>query len=125
MNKKLISAFLVFGIMGFSNFTLAEERDLTGGEVTAMFSDKTVWGENAKKKTISYFAADGSFNGKNLDNNKASKGKWSVDKEGQLCLDRKGKNKCRKVVDDGGLIKKYKGSKHVFTYTKFEEGNKL
>jgi len=127
MNKKFVSTLLVFGIMGFSNLTLAEERVLTGDEVTAMFSDKTVWGEHAIKgyKSISYFAADGSYNGKNLTKNKKSKGKWSVDEKGQLCLDRKGDNLCRKVVDDGGVIKKYKGSKHVFTYTKFEEGNKL
>ena len=49
MNKKLVSALLVFGIMGFSNFTLAEERALTGGEVAAMFSEKP-YGEKMQKK---------------------------------------------------------------------------
>ena len=34
---------------GRSSDHLAEERVLTGDEVTAMFSDKTVWGEHAFK----------------------------------------------------------------------------
>ena len=126
INKNFISIVLMFGLMGFSSLILAEERTLTGDEVTAMFSDKTVWGEHAvkDKKSISYFAADGSYSGKNLTKNTKSKGKWSVDKKGRLCID-KGDKKCRKIVDDGGEIKKYKKKKHVYTYTKFEDGNKL
>ena len=122
INRKLVSTLFVFVIMGFSNLTLAEAPTLTGDEVMAMFSDKTVWGEHAFKdrKSIAYFAADGSWT-----NSKKSTGKWSVDKKGRLCLERGGDNKCRKVVNDGGVIRKYNKKKHVYTYTKFEDGNKL
>ena len=74
---------------------------------------------------MSYFAADGNFNGKRLDKDRKSTGKWSVNEKGFLCLERGGDTKCRKVVDDDGAIRKNKGDKHVFTYTKFEDGNKL
>ena len=124
MNEMVVRAVLACGLIGMSQVVLAEQRTLTGDEVTAMFSDKTVWGEHAfkDKKTIGYFAADGSL----LKNKKESKGKWSVDKKGRLCIKKGGEKKCTKIVDDGGVIKKYnKKNKHVYTYTKFEDGNKL
>jgi len=127
INEMVVRAVLAFGLIGMSQAVLAEQRVLNADEVAAMFSDKTVWGEHAfkEKKTMSYFSADGSFTGKQLDINETTKGKWSVYKKGRLFLERGGDNLCRKVVDDGGVIKKYKKKKHVFTYTKFEDGNKL
>ena len=129
MNEMVVRFVLVFGLPGMSQVVLAEQRVLKAGEVTAMFSDKTVWGEHAfkDKKTIGYFAADGSFTGRNLaKKNKKSNGKWSVDKKGRLCLKKGGgEKKCRKLVDDDGVIKKYNDKKHVYTYTNFEDGNKL
>ncbi|GAG69768.1 unnamed protein product [marine sediment metagenome] len=108
LNKRIVFSALIFVLMGMSQVVLAEQRTLTGDEVTAMFSDKTVWGEHAikDKQTVGYFAADGSFTGRNLANkNTKSTGKWSVDKKGRLCLKKGGeKKKCTTVVDDGGEI---------------------
>ena len=127
INKKFISIVLMFGLMGFSSLTFAEKRTLTGDEVTAMFSDKTVWGNHAKKDNRNkvYFAPDGTFKSKRLDGSGGSEGKWSVDDENRLCMEKNGDTRCRTVVDKNGKIIKYKGKKHVWNYTKFEDGNKL
>lgn len=128
INKKFISVVLMFGLMGFSSLTFAEERTLTGDEITAMFSDKTVSGHHAfkEKKTINYFSADGTFKRIRLDNDESAEGKWWVDGKNRLCKEKKGDKKtCRGIVDDNGTIKKFKKKKHVWTYTKFEDGNKL
>jgi len=126
INKKLVSALLVLGIMGFSNLTLAETRDLTEDEIVTMFSDKTAWGKHAKtdKSNKVYFAPDGTYKSKRLDKSGGSEGTWSVDGS-DLCVKKNGDTRCRKVVDKNGNIIKYKGKKHVWTYTKFEDGNQL
>ena len=49
LNKRIIFAVLTFGLIGMSQVALAETRDLTKDEIIAMFSDKTVWGNHAKK----------------------------------------------------------------------------
>ena len=143
-------------LIGISQVALAEKRALSADEVTAMFSDKTVWGHhtNKPKKYMVYYSPDGTFkrkrivegstnqNGiavvlsssqsgggiyktKQVDTNKIVQGKWSVDEKGRLCIKKK-KKKCRMIVDDNGVIKRYKESNnHVWTFTKFEDGDKF
>ena len=127
LNKRIIFAVLTFGLIGMSQVALAETRDLTKDEIIAMFSDKTVWGNHAKKdrRNKVYFAPDGTFKSKRLDEKGGSEGKWSVDDKNRLCMEKNGDTRCRTVVDKNGKIIKYKGKKHVWNYTKFEDGNKL
>lgn len=126
INEMVVRSVLAYCILGISQVALAEQRVLNADEVTAMFSDKTVWGEHAfkPKKSIVYLSSDGTYKSRRLDVDETNEGKWSVNKKGELCMKNK-KEKCRKVVDEDGVIKKYKKKKHVWTYTKFEEGNNL
>lgn len=107
--------------------SLAEQRVLNADEIMATFSGKTAWGHHAfkPKNNMVYYSPDGKFKGKRLDKNKAVQGEWSVDKKDRLCIHKDGDVWCRKIFDDDGVIKKYKKSKHVWTFTKFEDGNKL
>jgi hypothetical protein len=134
LNKRIFFAVLTFGLIGMSQVALAEMRDLTKNEIIAMFSGKTVWGEKANKGLMSvkrsikrnmvYYAPDGTFKSKRLDEKESSEGKWYVNEENLLCKENiDGDMKCRRVVDKNGKIIKYKGKKHVSNLTKFKDGN--
>ena len=128
MNKKLLSALLVSFLLSASQAALAGWEDMTAEEITAAFSGKTAWGNHAIKnrRNMVYFAPDGTFKGKRLDEKGSGEGKWSVDGS-NLCLEKEGDTRCRRCAQKkkNGKIRKYKGKKHVWTYTKFEDGNKL
>ena len=131
----IIFSALTFGLIGTSQVALAEMRDLTKDEIIAMFSGKTVWGDKEPKVTRSfrlpakrnkvYYAPDGTFKSKRLDEKGSGEGKWYVNEENLLCKEsgKKHKMKCRRIVDKNGKIKKYKGKKHVWNFTKFKDGN--
>ena len=122
----IVCTVLVSGLLGMSQVALAEKRLLTADEVTALVSGKTAWLQHAfkDKKLVVYYSPDGTWKSKRLDKNKTDKGKWSVDKEGRLCMN-KWKN-CRRIYDVGGAVKDHQGSnEHNMTYTKFEDGDKL
>ena len=129
LNKMVVRSVLAFGLIGMSQVSIAEMRDLTKDEIIAMFSDKTVWGNHAKrnKRNKVYYAPDGTFKSKRLDEIESGEGKWYVNEENLLCKEsgETHEMKCRRVVDKNGKIKKYKDKKHVWNFTKFEDGNKL
>lgn len=133
INEMVIRAVLAFGLMGMSQVALAETRDLTKDEIMATFSDKTAWGKSTKrgkrndKRVKVYYAPDGTFKSKRLDEREECEGKWYVNEENLLCKESVNCNemKCRRIVDKNGTIKKYKGYDHVGTFTKFKDGNKL
>jgi len=128
MNKKLVSALLVSCLLVVSHTALAGWEDMTAEDITAAFSGKTAWGNHAikDKRNMVYFAADGSWKSKRLNEKGGSEGKWSVDGS-NLCMEKEGDTRCRRCAQKkkDGKIRKYKGKKHVWTYTKFEDGNKL
>jgi hypothetical protein len=126
-SEMVVRSVLAFGLIVISHVVQAEQRDLNADEVTVMFSGNTATGEHAfkKKKSMVYFSPDGTYKGKRLDKNTSRQGKWSVDDKAQLCMEKDGDTRCRRVVDDNGTIKKYKKNKHVWTFTKFEDGDKL
>jgi len=135
LNKRIVFPVLTFGLIGMSQVALAEVRDLTKDEIIAMFSGKTVWGDKVDKgirsrsrsikRNMVYYAPDGTFKSKRLDEKGAGEGKWYVNEENLLCKEsgKKHKMKCRRVVDKNGKIKKYKDKKHVWNFTKFKDGN--
>ena len=129
LNKRIVFAVLAFGLIGTSQVALAEKRDLTKDEIIEMFSDKTVWGNHAEKgrRKEVYFAPDGTFRQRRYSKRDTwlNEGKWYVNDENLLCMEKNGETKCRRVVDKNGKIKIYKGKKHVWNYTKFKDGNKL
>ena len=135
LNKRIVIVVLALGLTGMSQVALAETRDLTKDEIIAMFSGKTVWGEIANKGLMSakrsikrnmvYYAPDGTFKSKRLDEKESGEGKWYVNEENLLCKEsgKTHKMKCRRVVDKNGKIKKYNGEKHVWNFSKFKDGN--
>ena len=102
-------------------------KDLNKDEIIAAFSGKTAWGNHAfkNKRNMVYFAPDGTFKGKRLDERGSATGKWYVDDENRLCMEKNGDSKCRRVVDKKGKLKKYKGKKHVWNFTKFKDGDQI
>jgi hypothetical protein len=105
----------------------AEERILTGEEVSALFSGKTVdYTIVMRDFTVSvYYAEDGAMRG--MSRGKKMTGSWHVSDRGELCIDYGKGLRCRHIVEEGGVYKKYKeedGKKiHVVTYDTFTDGN--
>ncbi len=106
----------------------AAERTLNRDEVMTLFSDKTVQYYHERKDfdIEAYYAPDGSLRGKRGD--KKLNATWSVEEHGSLCISRHGQNRCRIIVENNGVYKKYKekgdGSRVlVITYRKFIDGN--
>lgn len=127
--KTLVFCFISCGLITATQVVVAEERELSKDEVTALFSGKTATGNHPRKNRAStvYFAPDGAWKGKGMAGGKQvqNQGKWSVDGEGRLCMEKNGDTRCRRVVDDNGVIKKYKQDKLTWTYTKFEDGDQV
>lgn len=92
---------------------------LTAEEVKSAFSGKTTEGKHAfkDKTSSSYLAPDGKLAGTD------GMGTWRVEEDGKLCINKGGKEKCRHITKENGVYKKYKGNKHVWTYTSLTDGN--
>ena len=127
MNEMVFRSILAFGLIGMCQVVQAEMRDLTKDEIIKTFSDKTAWGNHAEKngRDEVYFAPDGTFRLRKYTDRDTwlNEGKWYVNDENLLCMEKNGKTKCRRVVDKNGKIKIYKGKRHVWSYKKFKDGN--
>ncbi len=127
INKKIAVSVLASFLLITTQASLAEMRELNKDEIIAAFSGKTAWGHHEwkDKRTKVYFAPDGTFKGKRLDERGGGAGKWSVNDKNQLCMEKNDNSKCRRVVDKNGKLKRYKGDKLVWNFTKFKDGNQL
>lgn len=102
--------------------------DLSVGEITAIYSEKTVNGYHHKRdfSFTRYFASDGTIIGVS-DKKGKRKGKWKA-QTNKLCLQwNGGKDRCRKIEKDGDVMRQFdkKGNKNTVTYKTFVDGNKL
>ena len=126
MRGKIILACLLAAVLGTGSLPAAE-KILTGGEVKALFSGKTVdYTIIRKGYAVSvYYAEDGSMRGMRGENKFG--GSWHVSDKGELCIDYGKGERCRHIVEEDGVYKKYKekdGKKiHVVTYSTFTDGN--
>jgi len=114
--------------------TLAHAEQLSGDQVRALISDKTVYAYHEKKDfdIVTYFSADGTF--KSLRRGDVYPGKWRIDGD-KHCIRRNDpfsgqprKERCMYIEKDGDTYKriKEKGSGkriHVITYKRFADGN--
>ena len=116
--------------LGMSQAAMAGDWEvMKKEEIMTTFSGKTVWGEHARKsrRAMNYFNPDGTWIGKRLDDTGSNSGKWYVDDENRLCMyrDNDGDTRCRIVKKKGDKIRKYKGEKYVWKYTKFKDGDQI
>ena len=127
MRSVSILAGLLAAALG-SNGLLAAERILSGEEVRALFSGKTV---DYRHLTLGfslsvYYAADGSMRGMR-DGNKSTRGTWHVNDKGELCIEYGKGDRCRHIVEMDGEYRKYKEQDgkqvHIVTYDRFTAGN--
>lgn len=125
MRGKSILACL-FAVLGITSLHAAETI-LTGDEVQTLFSGKTVdYNIIMRDFSVSaYYAEDGSMRG--MSRGKKMTGSWHVSDKGELCIDYGKGQRCRHIVEEDGVYKKYKdedGKKiHVVTYHTFTDGN--
>lgn len=95
------------------------EGTLTKRELKKLFAGKTVESETAVKKRLSltYYSVDGQV--EQLRNGKKRYGHWRIRKDDRICLQMEGaKEKCRIVVKEDGVYKKYivkKNGRHQLT----------
>lgn len=126
MRREVILACLLAAVLGTTSL-LAAEKILTGDEVTALFSGKTVdYILVTKDYAVSvYYAEDGSMRG--ISRGKKMSGSWHVNDKGELCIDYGKGERCRHIIEGDGVYKKYKdkdGKKiHIVTYHTFTDGN--
>lgn len=126
MQKKLMLVCLLAVAMAFSG-RAAAEKTLTGDEVKVLFSGKTVdYTHITTGSEMSvYYAEDGSMRGRRGD--KKTAGSWHVNDKGELCIEYGKGDRCRHIVEDGGVYRKYKEENGkqvpVVIYHKFTDGN--
>jgi len=125
---KKTTSIAAFCFLLVSPFVLADSY-LSADEVKTLLTGKTVIGHHAFKnqKGARYFDTSGITVGLNK-----GPGKWRVKSDGMRCVKNDGstKEKCRYIKKDGDEYKLYKapnnvmkGHKHVWTWTKIEDGN--
>lgn len=117
MKSSIIYASVITALL-FANNALAVNF-LTAEEVKTAFSGKTTEGKHAfkDKSSSSYLAPNGKLAGT------GGNGTWRVDEDGRLCVNKGGKENCRHIAKEDGVYKKYKGNKHIWTYTSLLDGN--
>lgn len=104
---------------------------LTSPQIKKLFTDKTVSSITVAKKreSLSYYAPDGTVH--QLIGDDRRLGKWRVTDNGRICLQMENlPEKCRVIVKDRGVYKKYIVKKngrheHTITYKEFKKGNQL
>lgn len=96
--------------------------------VATLFSDRTVKSESGSGRiTLTYYNPDGSL--RQLQYGEKRDGRWWIRDDGRICLKLEdGDKKCRVIVNDNGIYKKYVVKKnnrhrHVITYHWFKPGN--
>ena len=119
--------FFVLSMIVYSANAMAE-RVLSGEEVTQLFSgntyDATIPSRNLKMTV--YVDPDGTMRGMQSGHKFTSK--WSVSEKGEICVSYRDKMKCRTVMEENGVYKKFKvneqGEKVVLViYESFSSGN--
>ena len=119
---------LAFGL------STAEAKDLTGDEIRALFSGKTIHSYHERKDfdIVAFYAPDGTVRMERKGDTWT--GKWRIDGN-NICLQLNDpysgvprKERCRIIAEEDGVYKKYKvkdnGNRvHIITYRKFEDGN--
>jgi hypothetical protein len=126
MQKKMMLVCLLAVAMAFSGPSAAE-KTLTGDEVKALFSGKTVDYTHVTTgfEMSVYYAEDGSMRGMRGENKTG--GSWRVNDNGELCIEYGKGDRCRHIVEEDGVYRKYKennGKKiHIVTYHTFTDGN--
>lgn len=126
MRGTMILAGLLAAALGTGSLCAAD-KTLTGDEVRALFSGKTVDYVHVTRgfRMSVYYADDGSMRGMR-DGNKTG-GSWRVNDKGELCIEYGKGDRCRHIVEEDGEYRKYKeenGEKlHIVTYHTFTDGN--
>jgi len=129
--SRVIGSFT--GIVLLISFPIiAEAGKLNADEVRQLISGNTLVFEHAEGGRIRtrYYDANGTFRQMNKKGTKKQKGKWSINNNGQLCNQRKGKGVCHKIYQQGDVWRTYidrtnptGGDKHILTIQKVLEGN--
>lgn len=105
----------------------AQEKWLTGDQIRAALSDKTLLGDNGVKniKVKIYSGAGGEWVSLN-EKGKLTKFEWSV-RGNDHCKEDDGQMGCGPIVagDTPGVYHKYLKGKRRFTYTVIADGNQL
>lgn len=105
---------------------------LTAGEVTALFSGRTVESvldSSSKRVSLTYYNPNGQA--RQLQNGQKRGGAWRVNNDGRMCLKfGEERERCRIIVKEGETYGKYvvkKSGQHqrVLTYTSFLQGNRV
>ena len=104
---------------------------LNSAELFNLFRHKTVFAVTAvqKRESVSYYSPGGVVH--QLRNGIKHTGRWRVTATGRICLQMENRpEKCRIVVKENGLYKKYivrKNGKHQHSvsYPEFRDGNPL
>ncbi len=76
---------------------------------------------------VAYYAPDGSLRG-TREGQPISKMQWSINDQGELCIAYHQRNRCRPILKQDGVYKKYKINKKgemklLVTYRRFIDGN--
>jgi len=126
MQRKMILVCLMAVAMVFSG-TSAAEKVLTGDEVKALFSGKTVDYIHITTgfEMSVYYAEDGTMRGRRGENKTG--GSWHVNDKGELCIEYGKGDRCRHIVEEDGVYSKYKEENgkqtRIVTYHTFTDGN--
>ncbi len=126
MRSAVILAGLLAAALG-TNSLCAAEKTLTGDEVKALFSGKTVDYSHVTRgfRMSVFYEEDGSMRG--MRDGNTLRGSWRVNDKGELCIEYGKGDRCRHIVEKDGEYRKYKeenGKKiHIVTYHTFTDGN--
>lgn len=102
---------------------------LNSEQIITLFSDQTVESVTAVRGRVSQSYYDPGGEVRQVRNGTTRTGRWRVTKNGRICLQMEDRpEKCRIIVQDGALYKKYivkKNGKHQHSvsYRKFWDGN--
>lgn len=113
---------------------VSHAAQLTGEEIRALVSDKTVYAYHEKKdfEITTYFAPDGTL--KSVRNNEKYTGKWRIEGDTH-CIQfndpfsgQPRKDRCMYIEKDGDTVKRIKETPngkriHIITYRRFADGN--
>ncbi len=104
---------------------------LSGPEVEVLFSGKTVESVSVTRGYTSYTYYDPNGEARQVREGQRRYGHWRINESGRICLQMEvGREKCRIIVQEGGVYKKYvvkKDGNHelVVRYRSFRVGNPL
>jgi hypothetical protein len=121
-------AAIVFGlVLGMAGPAAADETSLTGEQIRAALSNKTLIGENyGKGITVRIYSGPKGEWWSRSDRGKITKFEWQVNGD-HHCKEEDGHMGCGPVVTRGepGIYYKYLNGRLRFKYTVIGEGNKI